>query len=180
MLRAALVTALAATLLVAACSDDGEDQPGSNTFSAQMTGTYTAVLGGDAEFGVTLDDAAKASGFALILGGGTAAARIVLFAYTAPKPRAGTYEIVAPDSPAGSDTVFSGALTYDAGSGLETFQIRGGTITLDRANHNRTAGTFDFRAERTSPADGAQIFISGTFDAAQIPQVFPQEQPPAP
>jgi hypothetical protein len=70
-----------------------------------------------------------------------------------------------PSSPAFSPT--TQARTVDS------FEIRGGSITLTRTNHNRTSGLFELRAERTSPADGAQLSINGTFDAGQIPQVFP-------
>jgi hypothetical protein len=174
MLRAALRTALAATLFLAACGEDTEDEPGTSTFSGAMTGVHDAALTGDAVFGVTLDQSANASGFSIVLGGLPSPARIALFAYTTPRPRVGTYEIVAPDFPAGSDTVFQGSLTYAVGGNLEKYEIRGGTITLDMANHSRATGTFDFRAERTSPDDHAQIVITGSFDAAQIPQVFPQ------
>jgi hypothetical protein len=67
-----------------------------------------------------------------------------------------------------------GTLSYLVGGALEQFEIRGGSITLTRANHNRASGTVEFRAERTSPANGAQVVITGSFDAGQVPQVFPQ------
>ena len=174
MLRTALRTALAATLLLAACSDD-EDEPGASVFIGEMTGAYTASLSGEAVFGVTLDDAAKAAGSALILGGG-GPLRIVLFGYTTAKPRAGTYEIVAPDSPASSDTVFQGSISYRVAGASQAYEIRSGSITFTLINHNRVTGRLDLRAERTFPADGAQISIIGTFDAGQIPQVFPPQQ----
>jgi hypothetical protein len=174
MLHAALRTALAATLFLAACGEDSEDDPGASIFAGSMTGANTATLAGDAVFGVTLDDAAKAAGFSIVLGGGRAPARIALFAYTTPRPRVGTYEIVAPNFPAGSDTVFQGSLTYVVGGTIEAYEIRGGSIDLTMANHNRATGTVEFRAIRTSPDDGAEIVINGSFDAAQIPQVFPQ------
>lgn len=179
MPRAALRTLLAAALLLAACGDDTEDQAGISVFAGDISGAYSAPLAGRAVFGVTLDGAANAAGFSLVLGQG-GDARIALFAYTTPKPRVGTYEIVAPNAPAGADTVFQGSLTYTAGGSLEVFEIRGGTITLTQASHNRTTGSLELRAERTTPADGAEIFISGSFDAAQIPQVFPQLRHPAP
>ena len=172
MLRAALRTALAATLVLAACGEDSEDEAGASTFSGDMTGVYAAPIAGHAVFGVTLDAAARGDGFSLVLGEG-GPARIALFAFAAPTVRAGSYEIVAPDFNAGSDTVFTGSLTYNTGATIDSFQVRSGSITLRRANHNRTAGSFTLRAERTSPADGAQLFIEGDFDAAQIPQVFP-------
>jgi len=172
MLRAALRTALAATLILAACGDDSEDEPGAAIFAANMTGAYATPLAGKAVFGVTLNDAAKGSGFSLVLGDGRPV-RIALFAYATPTPRPGTYEIVGPGVSAGSDTVFSGFLTYLAGTAIDSFQVTGGTVTLQRANHNRAAGTFELSAARTSPDDGAQVFISGSFDAGQIPQVFP-------
>ena len=172
MLRATLRTALAATIVLAACGEDTEDEPGRSLFAGTMTGVYAAPVAGKAVFGVTLDDAANGSGFSLVLGEG-GAARIALFAYATPTLRSGTYEIVAPAFDAGSDTVFTGFLTYNAGASLDSFEIRGGSITLTRTNHNRTSGLFELRAERTSPADGAQLTINGTFDAGQIPQVFP-------
>jgi hypothetical protein len=63
MLRIALRSALAATVLLAACSDS-EDEPGASIFTGEMTGSYTASLVGEAVFGVTLDDNAKAAGTA--------------------------------------------------------------------------------------------------------------------
>lgn len=173
MMRTALGAALAASFLLAACGDDIEDEPGTSTFTGSMTGAYAAALAGPAVFGVTLNAASNAAGFSLVLGDSTAA-RIALFAYTAPKPRAGTYEIVAPGVTAGSDTVFNGTMTYNVGGARQQFEVRGGSISLIRANHNRTTGTFEFRAERTQPADGTQVFITGVFDAGQIPQVLPQ------
>jgi hypothetical protein len=178
MLRAAL-RAVLATLLLAACTDDAEDQSGLSVFAGNISGTYSAPLAGRAVFGVTLDDAANAAGFSLVLGEG-GAARIALFAYTTPKPRVGTYEIVAPGSPATSDTVFQGSLTYIVNDSVQAFEIHGGTITLDQAGHNRTAGSFELQARRIRPADNAEVSIEGTFDAAQIPQVFPQQREPAP
>ena len=172
MLRTALRTALAATLLLAACSDD-EDEPGASVFIGDMTGAYTASLSGEAVFGVTLDDAADAAGSALIMGGGSPL-RIVLFGYTTPKPRVGTYEIVAPGSPASSDTVFQGSISYRVAGASQAYQIRSGSITFTRVNHNRVTGSLNLHAEQTSPADSAQISILGLFDAGQIPQVFPQ------
>lgn len=174
MLRAALRTALAATLVLGACGDDSEDQPGASAFVGDVTGAYATELGGRAVFGVTLDDAANGSGFSLVLGENDPA-RIALFAYATPQPRAGTYAIVGPGVSAGSDTVFSGFLTYTVGTTIDTFQVTGGSITLLRANHNRTVGSFNLSAERTTPADSAMVSISGSFDAGQIPQVFPLE-----
>ena len=175
MLRTALRTALAATLLLAACGDDAQDEPGASVFTGEMTGAYTASITGEAVFGVTLDDAADAAGSALIMGGGSPL-RIVLFGYTTPKPRVGTYEIVAPGSPASSDTVFQGSISYRVAGASQAYQIRSGSITFTRVNHNRVTGRLDLRAERTFPADGAQISIIGTFDAGQIPQAFPPQQ----
>jgi hypothetical protein len=173
MMRTALGAALAASLLLAACGDDIEDEPGTSTFTGNMTGAFVTPIAGPAVFGVTLDASANAGGFSLVLGD-SSAARIALFAYTTPRPRAGTYEIVAPGFPAGSDTVFTGTMTYNVGGLQQQFEIRGGSITLARANHNRASGYFEVHAERTRPADGAQVSITGTFDAGQIPQVFPQ------
>ena len=173
MLRNALRTALAATVLLAACGDDTEDEPGASVFIGEMTGAYTASLTGEAVFGVTLDDAAKAAGSALIMGGGSPL-RIVLFGYSTARPRAGTYEIVAPDDPTSPDTVFQGSISYQVAGQSQAYEIRGGSITFTLVNHNRATGILDLRAARTFPADGAQIFISGSFDAGQIPQVFPQ------
>lgn len=171
-LRSVVHAGLAATMLLAACGDDSEDQPGSATYTGTMTGVVSSSLEGPAVFGVTLDNGANAGGFSLVLGD-SSEVRIALFTYTAPKPRAGTYEIVAPNFPAGSDTVFTGTVSYHLqGPVAQLFEIRGGTITLSRANHNRTTGTFELRAERTTPADRAEVFISGSFDAGQIPQVF--------
>ena len=174
MLQVALRAALAAAVLLAACSDS-EDEPGASIFTGEMTGAYTTSLVGDAVFGVTLDDNAKAAGTALILGQGSPV-RIVLFGNTTSRPRAGDYEIVAPSSPASSDTVFQGSLTYLVGGVSQAYEIRSGIITFTRVNHNRVTGSLELRAEQTSPADGAQVFISGSFDAGQIPQVFPQPQ----
>jgi len=174
MLRIALRTALAATVFLAACSDS-EDEPGSSIFSGEMTGDYTAALVGEAVFGVTLDDNAQAVGTALILGEGSPV-RIVLFGNTTSRPRAGVYAIVAPSSPASSDTVFQGSLTYLVGGVSQAYEIRGGSITFTRVNHNRVTGRLNLHAEQTSPADSAQISILGMFDAGQIPQVFPQPQ----
>jgi len=175
MLRTALRTALAATLLLAACGDDAQDEPGASVFTGEMTGAYTASITGEAVFGVTLDDAADAAGSALIMGGGSPL-RIVLFGYTTPKPRVGTYEIVAPGSPASSDTVFQGSISYRVAGASQAYQIRSGSITFTRVNHSRATGTLNLSAERIFPADGAQISIIGSFDAGQIPQVFPPQQ----
>ena len=179
MLRAAVPTVLVATLLLAACSDDTEDQSGLSVFAGNISGVYTGPIAGRAVFGVTLDGSANASGFSLVLGEG-GAARIALFAYTTPTPRVGTYEIVAPGTAATADTVFQGSLTYAVGAIPQVFEIRGGSITLTQASHNRTIGDFVLTAQRTRPADNAEVTITGTFDAAQIPQVFPQQRQPVP
>ena len=151
-----------------------EDEPGASVFIGEMTGAYTASLTGEAVFGVTLDDAANAAGSALIMGGGSPL-RIVLFGYTTARPRAGTYEIVAPDAARRARIPCSRApsATWSPAQS-QAYEIRGGSITFTRVNHNRVTGSLELRAERTLPADGAQIFISGSFDAGQIPQVFPQ------
>ena len=174
MLRFALRAALAATVLLAACSDS-EDEPGASIFTGEMTGSYSASLVGKAVFGVTLDDKAKAAGTALILGQGSPV-RIVLFGNTTSRPRAGDYEIVASNTAASSDTVFHGSLTYVVNGEPQAYEIRSGLISFTRVNHNRVTGSLELRAEQTSPANGAQIVIRGSFDAGQIPQVFPQPQ----
>jgi hypothetical protein len=174
MTRTPLRMLLAGSLLLVACGDDGQNEPGTGTFAADMTGAYTAVLSGQAQFGVTLDDGFRAAGLALVLGD-SSAARIFLVSSATPRPLAGTYAIVAPGLPATSDTVFTGTLGYVANGALQGFEIRAGTITLTRSAQNGVAGTFELAAVRTSPCcDPApvQVVIAGTFDAAQFPQVF--------
>jgi hypothetical protein len=174
MMRSALHALVAGSLLLAACGDDGQNEPGTATFAAEMTGAYTAALSGQAQFGVTVDNGFSAVGLALVLGD-SGVARIFLTTSTTPRPLAGTYAIVAPGFPAGKDTVFTGTLGYMVNGAPEVFLARGGTITLTRSAHNGVAGTFEFTAVRTSPCcDPApvQVVITGTFDAAQFPQVF--------
>jgi len=164
---------VAGSLLLAACADETKNEPGTSTFIGEMSGAYSTTLEGEAVFGVVLGDGINSSGFALILGDG-GDARILLTTPSTPKPPVGTYDIVAPGS-SRTDTVFKGTMAYTVGGTLEEFAIQGGSITLARSTHNAVTGNFEFRAERTSPCCGpvpVQVFITGTFDAAQIPQVF--------
>lgn len=167
-------TVVAASLFLSACGDDTGNEPGTSTFAGEITGVHTASVAGEAVFGVTVDDGSGAVGLALILGEG-GAARIFLASTSTPRPPAGTYDIEAPGFPAGSDTVFAGSVGFVVNGALEVFETRGGTITLTRSAFNGVAGTFELRAVRTSPCcdpTPVQIFITGTFDAAQINQVF--------
>lgn len=173
MMRTTLRAVAAASLLLTACGDD-QDEPGTNTFTGEISGAYTEAISGEAVFGVTVDDGSNAVGLALILGEG-GAARTFLASTSTPRPPVGTYEIVPPDFDAGSDTVFAGTVGYVADRVLQTYETRGGTITLTRSAFNGVTGTFELRAVRTSPCcdpTPVQIFITGTFDAAQIDQVF--------
>ena len=177
MRRAMLIAScaiVAGSLLLASCGDDTGIEPGTGTFNGEMTGAHAKTLDGLAQFGVIEAANGKATGLALILRDG-GVTRVVLTASNTPKPPARTYEIVAPDFPVGSDTVFKGTISYVANGAIEQFEVRGGTITLTLSAHNAVAGSFELRAERIRPCcDPApvEIFISGTFDAAQIPQVF--------
>ena len=173
-MRNILGAIMVGSLLLASCDDDTGNEPGTSTFNGEMSGAYSATLTGEAVFGVILGNGVKSSGFALILGDG-GAARILLTTTSTPVPPVGTYEIVAPGFPAGADTVFTGTLGYTVGGVLEEFEISGGSITLSRSTHDAVIGNFELGAVRTSPCcDPApvEIFITGTFDAAQIPQVF--------
>jgi len=174
MMHSALRALVAGSLLLAACGDDGQNEPGTGTFAADMTGAYTAALSGQAQFGVTLDNGFNAAGLALVLGD-SGAARIFLVSSATPRPLAGTYAIVASGLPATSDTVFTGTLGYVVNGAQQGFEIRGGTITLTRSAQNGVAGNFEFTAVRTTPCcdpSPVQVVIAGTFDAAQFPQVF--------
>lgn len=168
MLRNTLRVLVAGSLFLGACGGDDQDAPGTSTFNGAMTGAYTATLGGQAVFGVTLDDKNVGSGFALILGDG-GAARIFLTTAATTNPAVDTFEIVANDFTADNDTVWTGTVGI-AGVTNEQFEIRGGTITLDRSNHNGVSGNFELRAQSTSGT--GQVFITGSFDAAQINQEF--------
>lgn len=169
MLHNTLRVLVAGSLLLGACGGDDQDAPGTSTFNGEMTGAHTATLGGQAVFGVTLDDKNIGSGFALILGDG-GAARIFLTTPATTSPAVDTFEIAANDFTADNDTVWTGTVDYMAGGADEQFEIRGGTITLDRSNHNGVSGTFELRAQSTSSA--GQVFITGSFNAAQINQEF--------
>jgi hypothetical protein len=165
---------VAASLLLAACGDDSGNEPGTGTFTGEITGALTATIAGEAVFGVTLDDGSNAVGLALILGEG-GQARIFLASTSTPRPLAGTYNIEAPGFPAGSDTVFAGTVGVVVGGALEQYETRGGTIVLTRSAFNGVAGTFQLRAVRTFPCcdpTPVEIVVTGTFDAAQINQVF--------
>jgi hypothetical protein len=173
MMRTTIRAVTAASLLLAACGDDTGNEPGTNTFTGAISGAHTAAISGEAVFGVTTDDGSNAVGLALILGEG-GAARIFLASTSTPRPPGGTYDIEAPRLPAGSDTVFAGTVGYVVNGALELYETRGGTITLTRSAFNGVAGTFELRAVRTSPCcdpTPVQIFVTGTFDAAQINQV---------
>lgn len=173
-MRIAVCAIVAGSLLLASCGDDTDIEPGAGTFTGEMTGAYAATLDGQAQFGVIEDASGTATGFALVLGDGSVA-RILLTASNTPEPPARTYEIVAPGFPVGSDTVFKGSIAYLVNGAVEEFEARGGTVSLTLSAHNTAAGTFELRAERTSPCcDPApvQVVITGTFDAAQFPQVF--------
>ena len=164
---------VAGSLLLAACGEDIDAPPATSIFNGEMSGAYTGTLDGEAVFGITQDAGGNSNGFALILGDG-GAARIFLRISGTGKPPIGTYEIVAPGAPA-SDAVFRGTVGYAVNGALEQYEVRGGTITLTRRTHEAATGSFELRAERTSPCcDPApvQIVITGTFDAGQIPQVF--------
>jgi hypothetical protein len=76
--------------------------------------------------------------------------------------------------------VFHGSLTYVVNGESQAYEIRSGLISFTRVNHNRVTGSLELLAEQTSPANGAQIVIRGSFDAGQIPQVFPQPAQPVP
>jgi hypothetical protein len=157
----------ASTLLLAACGDDTSEPASTRTFNGQMTGAYVGTLTGEAEFGIVRDNAQ--TGFALVLGdGGTS--RIVLRAGDTPRPAPGTYEIVAPGSPR-SGVTFEGDVGYVTGGALNEFEIRGGTLTITESRSASLVGSFELRAERTSPCcDPApvEIVVTGTFDAAPI------------
>jgi len=173
MMRTTMRTVAAASLLLAACGDDTGNEPGTSTFAGEISGAHTVSVSGEAVFGVTLDDGSNAVGLALILGEG-GAARLFLASTTTPRPKVGTYDIERPGFPGGSDTVFAGNVGLVVNGALEGYDTRSGTITLTRSAYNGVAGSFQLRAVRTSPCcdtTPVQIFISGTFDAAQISQV---------
>jgi hypothetical protein len=173
MMRTTLRAAVAASLFLAACGED-EDEPGTSTFTGDISGTHTESVSGEAVFGVTVDDGSNAVGLALILGEG-GAARIFLASTNTPRPPVGTYDIVAPGFDAGNDTVFAGTVGYVVDRVLENYETTGGTITLTRSAFNGVTGTFELQALRTSPCcdpTPVEVVITGTFDAAQIDQVF--------
>ena len=173
MMRTTMRTVAAASLLLAACGDDTGNEPGTSIFTGEITGVHTASVAGEAVFGVTLDDGSNAVGLALILGEGGPRASFSRQP-APPDPPVGTYDIESPTFPAGSDTVFGGTIGFVVNGALEQFETRSGTITLTRSAYNGVAGTFELRAVRTSPCcdpTPVQIFITGTFDAAQISQV---------
>jgi hypothetical protein len=173
MMRTTMRTVAAASLLLAACGDDTGTEPGTSTFAGEITGAHTASVAGEAVFGVTVDDGSNAVGLALILGEG-GAARIFLASTRTPRPLVGTYDIDPPNFVAGNDTVFAGTIELVVNGAVEQFETRSGTITLTRSAFNGVAGTFQLRANRTSPCcdpTPVQVFITGTFDAAQINQV---------
>ena len=174
MKRAFIPALLAGSLLLASCEDDVDTDLVAPVFTAEMTGAYSAPLSGRALFGVTIDNNANANGMALLLGD-SAVARIVFVSTNTPKPPARTYEIVAPGSPVGSDTVWTGNLFYVINGTVEKFAMSGGTISLTNSTHSSVTGNFEFSAVRTSPCcDPApvEISVTGTFNAAQIPQEF--------
>lgn len=174
--RTPIRVALAGTFLLAACNGDSPGAPGASVFEGEVTGAYAATLSGDAMFGVTIDDAGNGNALALILGDGSVA-RIVLVSTATPKPLPGTYEILPSGLAPAEDTVFTGTVGLIAGGVPQEYEVRGGSITLVRSNHNAVTGQFELRALRTSPLEPvpAQIFITGTFNAAQIPQEYPPE-----
>jgi hypothetical protein len=173
MMHATMLTVAAASLLLAACGDNSGNEPGTSDFAGEITGAHTTSVSGEALFGVTLDDGSRAVGLALILGEG-GAARIFLASTTTPRPLIGTYDVERPGFPGGNDTVFAGTVGLVVNGALEGYETRSGTITLTRSGYNGVAGNFQLRAVRTSPCcdtTSVQIFISGTFDAAQISQL---------
>jgi hypothetical protein len=175
--RTPIRVALAGTFLLAACNGDSPGAPGTSVFEGEVTGAYSATLAGDATFGVTIDDVGNGHALALILGEGSLA-RILLVSTATPKPPPGIYEILPPGFAPAEDTVFTGTVSFLADDVLQQYEVRGGSITLTRSNHNAVTGQFELLALRTSPAEPvpAQIFIAGTFNAAQIPQEYPAPQ----
>ena len=158
---------LAATMLLLSGCDDGDDPSAGSSFGGELTGAYSETLDGEAHFGVVRTGGS--TGFTILLGEGGSAV-VALQTPGTERPAAGTYEIVAPDFPE-PDGKFHGTVAYTLGSGVEQFELRGGTLTLTSSDGDTIDGSVELRAERTSPCcDPApvQIFITGNFTAKPV------------
>ena len=147
--------ALIATMAVAGCGGDDDDNPfgpgNMGTFTGNITGHVTASLSGNAVFSVYTSGADQT--FELVLSGGTFfdPTHLVTFARDGTRPGANTYNIGVN---AGN---FTGVIYIDASG--DTYVAESGTVTITSSGTGGVNGNFTIVA-----TDGTNdITVTGTF-----------------
>src|SRR5512134_2057191 len=146
-----------------ACGEDPDDLA---VFDGEMSGAFTEQLSGRADYGIARSGGVTT--FTIILGDG-GPARITLRFDEDEQPGPGAYAIGAPADP--ETGIFRGTVDYTTGGALMTFEMRSGTLTIDRSVAGDLDGEFQLEAVRTSPCcDPAPVAITvtGSFDAAPV------------